>query len=161
MWLATDEYTFLTAVRPADYVGATPSCAIVNLARFDSLVACVQVGNLGDDGTVTVTEYTVHATTSQVFTAATYYRQAGSTSSTADVMGTRTAVATTGIITITDGTDDNQTLYIEVKSADLSAGYPCIGLAISVISTGAPLAVEYVMKPRYPGATISSATCVS
>ena len=162
MWLTTDEFNFLPILAPIDMAtGAAISTNIIQMQNYDSAVIGIHCGLLANDGVWYLKEYTAKATSSQVMPAVAYYRlSGGAAGSTADTLGTRTSVASSGIA-ITNGTHDGLTYYVEVKSADLDAGYTGVGIYFPVISTGALMSATAVMKPKYLQKTMISATVVS
>ena len=162
-WLTSDEFKIVNALSPADYNAGTgcEPCAVVNMGRFQSMVAVVQMGSMVTTPTIFVYEYTAAAATSGQALATWNYRLSGNspttgvTTATTDVLGARTAGASTGIAAPT--TAKNCAYVIEVKSDDLDDGYPYIGINISTDAQISNYAVTYVMKPRYPMYTQISA----
>ncbi len=157
MWLTTSEHKHVMALVPKDYVGATPSCAIVNMGMYDSAVMALEMGNLANADIVYVYEYTAHGTTGQAIPAV--YRMTGSTTSTCDVMGSRTTLASTGLTITADY--DSMGIFVELKSADLDDGYPYAGLVIGAVTGAGLYASYYILKPRYVQNSMSTATVVS
>lgn len=162
MWLTTDELNFVAAMASVDLNANTTGfpCRTVNLGRYDSMVAVINVGagstyRVWVNAASTVTGISSGSTGTLVpFT----YRVSGSAAnaSTSDTLGARSStVTTTGTISTSgyshDGTTSpNVSIYVEVKSADLPQGYNYCAVSISTAAQAHPASVNYVMKPRYP-----------
>lgn len=171
MWLTTDQFNFVPALPPAFYDNTVTTafpCKIVNMARYDSMVAVVSLNN---PSTCVIWANVFGASTGMTPSSATscgaagtlinqgYYRVSNSTGTgnTEDTLGTRTALPTTGV-PITLATTSKYNVYIEVKAADMPAGYPYMALAISTSATASTgIAVNYIMKPRYLQAAMATA----
>ena len=165
-WLTTDELNFVDALQSLDLNANTSCfpCRTVNMGRYDSMVAIVNVGagstyRIWVNCASTVTGITSGSSGNLVpFT----YRVSGSAAnaSTADTLGTRSStVTTTGTISTSgyshDGTTSpNVSIYVEVKNDNVPQGFPYVAVSISTAAQAHPASVNYVMKPRYPQNTM-------
>ncbi len=168
MWLTTDQFNFVPAL-PPQYMDSTVTtmfpCKIVNMARYDSMVAIISlncpstlaiwVNTFGASTGLTPSSATTcgagSAAVANQLVVAGNYRTSNSTGSgnTEDTLSPRTALATTAIA-VTAATTAKYNMYIEIKAADLPAGYPYCAVTISSSATASTgIAVNYVMKPRY------------
>lgn len=160
-WLTTDELNFVAAMASVDLNLNTTSfpCRTVNMGRYDSMVAIINIGagstyRIWVNCASTVTGITSGSSGNLVpFT----YRVSGSAAnaSTADALNARTStVTTTGTIS-TSGyshngtTSPNVSIYCEIKSDDVPQGFPYVAISISTSAQAHPASVNYVMKPRY------------
>ena len=171
MWLTTDEFNFVPALKPAYYDSTVTTmfpCKIVNLARYDSMVAVI---SLNCPSTLAIWVNAFGASTGMTCSSATSCGTAGTlvsngnyrtsnstgTGNTEDTLSSRTALATTAIA-VTAATTAAYNMYIEIKSADLPAGYPYCSVTISSSATASTgMAVNYIMKPRYLQKTMATA----
>ena len=166
MWITTDEHNYV----PAFFLG-TPlngettsfPCQVVNLGKYDSMVAIVSLYT-PSAAIIWVDEYASRTptgagtlgTTGNYLPVAASYRYSVATATTpvvlsasSDKLSARATLASTGL-TLTAATTSVLNYYIEIKSADLHAGYPYVAIAISTSATACTGAcVNYVMKPRY------------
>ena len=163
MWFTTDEFNFFPALKPEFYDNTITSAfpaKLVNLGKYGSMVAVVSLNNPSTLA-IWVNSYST-GTPGGAGAGTTYplvnasYRKSTATVSTnatgsgAETLGARTAMGTTAI-TVTLATTSNTNYYIEVKSDDLSDGFPYVGIAISCSATASTgMAVNYILKPRYP-----------
>ena len=175
MWLTTEELNFVGALPSQDVNGVTTAfpCLAVNMAKYSSMVAVVQMG-LGS----TYRLYMQYASTAAVTPGSTGNFCIGraranggsgaTTPSTADLLTAYTALVTTGsssvvVMTTTAATftplasSQNCAAYLEIKADDLPTGYPYVALVISTSAQAHPVSVTYVMKPRYPMNTMMPA----
>ena len=153
MWITSDEFNFFNA---CSLVGASTSsqttsetCSVVDMGRYQSMVAIIQIGT---NNVTTSNLYVLQqaaVSTAPTATTAVYapfnYRYA---SSGTDVLSARAAGVTTAATVMT--TTAGMTYLVEVKSDDLKDGYPYVSVSVSSAAAGRPVAVAYVMKPRYP-----------
>lgn len=157
MWLTTDELNFVDAMASVDLNANTTGfpCRTVNMGRYESMVAIINVGagstyEIYVQCASTATGITPGSTGNMV---AHNYRISGSAAnaSTCDTLCDRTAVAsTTGTGYSHDATTaPNTSVYCEVKSQDVPEGYPYVGIVISTSAQAHPASVNYVCKPRY------------
>jgi hypothetical protein len=173
MWLTTEQLNFVGAFNVGDANGITTCfpCQIVNMAKYDSMVAVVQCG-WGSSYRI----YAQYASTASITPGSTgnmcigRARASGypgpSSPSTADlltaysaltttgsssvfVMTTTTNAITTSPFTTTDSVLGGRNVYIEIKADDLPQGYTYVAIAVSTAAQAHPLAVNYIMKPRY------------
>jgi hypothetical protein len=162
MWLTTDELDFVYACASVDLNANTTAfpCRTVNMGRYESMVACVQMG-----AGSTYEIYVQCATTATGITGGSTgnmvpynYRVSGSAAnaSTCDTLCGRAAVASTDTTGWShDATSaPNVTAYLEVKSQDVPEGYPYVGVVISTAAQAHPASVLYVCKPRYANQTM-------
>ena len=162
MWLTTDELDFVYACASVDLNANTTAfpCRTVNMGRYESMVACIQMG-----AGSTYEVYLQCASTSTGVTGgstgnmvAYNYRVSGSAAnaSTCDTLCARAAVASTAAAgtSIDSTTSPNITMYCEVKSQDVPEGYPYVGVVISTAAQAHPASVLYVCKPRYAQQTM-------
>jgi hypothetical protein len=176
MWLTTDQFNFVPALPAAFYDSTVTTmfpCKIVNMAKYDSMVAII---SLNDPSTMAIWVNAFGASTGLVPSSATTcgagaasvstqlvvtgnYRTSNSTGTgnTEDTLSARTALATTAIA-VTAATTAKYNMYIEIKAADLPAGYPYCAVTISSSATASTgIAVNYIMKPRYLNLNMSTA----
>jgi hypothetical protein len=171
MWLTTDELNFVPnkPFRDVDSVTTSFPFHPVNLGRYDSMIAIVSFDDPSTSQTIWVDEYvaitptgagTLGTTGNYLPIGTAYYRKSNTTSATgsgSDTLSARAAVASTGLALIAISTG-HVNYYIEIKGADLDAGYPYVGVAVSTLKTASTtIACTYVMKPRYPGKTMVTA----
>ena len=169
MWLTTDELNFVVGCPPADLNGVSTAfpCNVVNMAKYASMVAIVGCG-----AGSTYRIYAQYASTASLTPGSTgnfcigNYRLSGlgTTASTCDLLGTRTALTTTGsssvcIAATTQGfacvgSTPNVNAYIELKADDLPTGYPYVAICVSTAAQAHPCAVTYVMRAKYPQNTM-------
>jgi len=159
MWLTTDEFNFVAACQSIDHNAVTTAfpCRVVNMGRYQSMVAMV---NMGAGSTYEI--YVNYASTTTITAGSTggyaigYYRYSGAATaaSTCDTLSTRAAMSTTASWDFDATGSPNCTGYLEIKSDDLPNGYPYIAVSISNSAQAHPVAVNYVCKPRYPQATM-------
>ncbi len=171
MWLTTDQFNFIPAL-PAGFYDNTVTtafpCKVVNLARYDSMVAVVSLTNpstcaiwVNAFGASTgMTPSTASSCgTAGTLVSAGNYRTSNSTGTgnTEDTLSSRTALATTAIA-VTAATTGAYNMYIEIKAADLPVGYPYCAVSISTSATASTgMCVNYIMKPRYLQKTMATA----
>lgn len=168
MWLTTDELNFVhasDACISTETASSAETCARVNMGKYQSMVAVVQMGK--NDISTSNLWVRVQAAASTLPTATTAIALGGTTgawtyryattdmvsASTADqnVYSARTAGTSTALVLSSGG---GATYLIEVKSDDLPAGYPYLSLSVSAAAAFRPCVVTYVMKPRYPMVTM-------
>jgi hypothetical protein len=179
MWLTTEGLNFLVARQPADYNNATTAfpCLPVNMAKYSSMVAIVQLGALASCCRVYVNAGTTDTaiTTAAVGTTGTLFPfnfRLGATTgsataiyaSTADLLTARNLSATSGTVAYDSTasyastglgiyvatTSANSNIYVEIKGDDLPAGYPYCAIAVSTPAQSEIFGVTYVMSPKYP-----------
>ncbi len=164
MWLTTDEFNFLNALQPLDVNANTTCfpCRAVNMAKYDSMVAIVSMGQ-GSTNVIWVNTASTATITpgSAGRVIPCNYRVGGqaTTASTCDLLAARTAYATTGL-SVSATTTPNVNYYLEIKSADVLAttdGYPYVAISVSTAAQANLLSVNYIMKPRYPQNTMMPA----
>ncbi len=173
MWLTTDEFNFVGAAlfRDTDSVTTCFPFQVVDMGRYDSMVAIVSFHDPSGSQTLYVNEYQDPTpagagaaggtgTTAYLPIGTCYYRKSTSTSATgsgSDTLSARTVVASTGLA-VTAATTARINYYIEIKSADLDAGYPFVSVALSTLkSASTTIACNYVMKPRFKQKTMLTA----
>ena len=161
MWLTTDELNFVVGCPPADLNGVSTAfpCNVVNMAKYASMVAIVGCG-----AGSTYRIYAQYASTASLTPGSTgnfcigNYRLSGlgTTASTCDLLGTRTALTTTGSssVNVSATTTPNINVYVELKADDLPTGYPYVAICVSTAAQAHPCEVTYVMRPRYPQNTM-------
>ena len=170
MWLTTDELNMVPALEPMFYdnvVGTTAfPCAVVKLGKYDSMVAIISLRAnsairmwVDEYNSLTPTGAGTLGTTGNYFPIAASYRYSGSTGGTAaDTLSARTALTSSGVLLAVATSTTSKNYYIEIKSADLDAGFPYVAIAISTSATASTgIAVNYVMKPRYLQLDMSTA----
>ena len=165
MWLTTDEFNFVHASDASistETASSAETCARVNMGRYQSMVAVVQMGK--NDVTTSNLWVRVQAAVSTLPTATTAIALGGTTGAwsyryaTTDAISASTAdqaplysARTAGTSTALALTSGAGAVYlIEVKSDDLPVGYPYLSLSISAAAAFRPCTVTYVLKPRYP-----------
>lgn len=167
MRLSTEDFNFISAVKPMSTCAAVTTtfpCQPVKLGRYDSMVAIV---SLYDNSTevlwvdeyksLTPTGAGTLGTTGNYLPIGTAYYRIAATTAPIDTLGTRTSFPSTGV-TITSASTTRTTFLIEIKGDDLDADYPYVAIAISTSATCATVgAVDYILKPRYPGKTMPTA----
>ena len=165
MWLTSDEFNVVHASDASistETASSAETCARVNMGRYQSMMAIVQMGK--NDVTTNQLWVRVQAAVSTLPTATTAIALGGTTGAwtyryaTSDAVSASTADAnpvysarTAGTSTaLTLNTGAGATYIIEVKSDDLPEGYPYLSLSISAALAFRPCTVTYILKPRYP-----------
>jgi len=168
MWVGTQELDFVQACSAKDFNANTTCfpCAAVNMGRYESMVAIVNMG-AGSTFKCYVQAHSTGTTVTPGSTgqlAAFSYRYSGAAdnASTRDVLADYTAVASTdgttgGYVSFDATTSPNCALYIEVKANEMPEGYPYVMITISTAAQAHPGAVNYVLRPRYAQNTMLQA----
>lgn len=152
MWLTSDEI-FPVLLNAPSTGGAsnttTETCKHINMGRYQSAMFLI---SLGTNSVTTSNFYLMEASTDTAAGSATYkynYRTSSTAASytgSTDALSTRAASATTALVLASTA----ETMYvIEVKSDDLSAGYPFVYPSISSAAATRNATVIAILKPRY------------
>lgn len=169
MWITTEELNFVDAFPAGDANANTTCfpCRAVNMKGYDSMVAAVSMG-AGSTYRIYVQCSSTAAMTPGTTGNLMYfsYRVNGqaSTASTANVMGARSSYdstasyISTGLGCYHDATTSpNCTAYLEIKADDADATRPYVAVVVSTSAQAHPLAVQYIMRPRYLQGTMIDA----
>ncbi len=165
MWLTTDELNFVHASDASistETASSAETCSRVNMGRYQSMVAVVQMGK--NDITTSNLWVRVQASVSTLPTATTAIALGGTTGAwsyryaTSDAVSASTAnqnpvysARAAGVSTaLALSSGAGATYLIEVKSDDLPSGYPYLSISVSAALAFRPCTVTYVLKPRYP-----------
>ena len=164
-WLTTDEINFVSVGNTNATTSATTSetCTPVNLGMYDSVVFTIS-----QVATCTVTTSNMFilecTATSALLASATTVIQGTSkytyrAASSADIaLGARTAGATTAVVLSSTA---GSITCIEMKSGDLTAGFPYVMVSVSSAAAGRWLSVTAALKPRYANLTMLKAVASS
>lgn len=155
MWLGTDELHVMMLNAPSTGGAAnttTETCKPINMGRYQSAMFLV---GLGTNGVTTSNFYMMEASTATAaghYLATWNYRTSSTATAyaTANALGDRTAGASTALVLNSTA----ETFYVvEVKSDDLTEGYPFVYPSVSSAAATRNATVFAVLKPRYAQAT--------
>jgi hypothetical protein len=156
MWLGTDELHVMMLNAPSTgglSNSTTETCKPTNMGRYQSAMFLI---GLGTNGVTTSNFWLMEASTATAAGQATgkyNYR----TSSTATAYATANALSTraAGVSTALTLASTAETFYvIEVKSDDLTEGYPFVYPSVSSAAATRNATVFAIMKPRYAQSTM-------
>jgi hypothetical protein len=137
------------ATNPATFY--TPG---INMGMVEAIEFIVSVGTLGTaDYTITVgCSATAKSTAPDVDLP---FRYAKSAAAGTDTMGAMTNVAVATGINFANASDSNKSIIIDIASEELTQGYPYVQLTVTRAgsATAVGLAVNAIVKPRYPQKT--------
>jgi hypothetical protein len=141
-----ERFHFVNATAPVDINGGAVNSDIWSMENYGHATIIVGLGVTGAASTVTVEEcdnFTPDNSTAIAFDVYKEETAAG------DTLGARVATAAAGFAT---STNDGVFYVIEIDSDQLTAGRPCLRVALSDPSA-ATLAFVFVIlsDPRYPG----------
>ena len=154
MWLTTDELHVVLLNAPSTGGASnttTETCKHINMGRYQSAMFLIA---LGTNSITTSNFYMMEASSDtaagQKLGAVWNYRIASTAASytgSTDALSSRTAGASTALVISSTA----ETMYvIEVKSDDLTAGYPFVYPSISSAAAIRNAICIGVLKPRYP-----------
>ncbi len=131
---------------PQDLGSTTTRSDVINAGACLWVQAIIPIGAITGNAVVYVEECDNVTPTTHTETAAWKYRLTSAVNT--DSVGAITAGSASGI-TLTDGTDENKTMIIDIDPSALTAGYPYVAINID---PGSELfaAVTWVLYPRYP-----------
>ena len=150
MRLTTDEFNIVNLLVPKDRTGATFQTPPVNFKDYESGIFLLHFGDLAGTLSLDVEECTSAAGAGDTSAAFTYRVTAAATPDTVgnDTWGVRTAVAKDTTLAL--GGLDNMLLAVEVKSEDLTDGYPYVTLEMTASAAATLTSAICILKPRYP-----------
>jgi len=164
MWITSDELNIVDALIPQFYDSTITTnfpCAVVNMAKYQSMLAVVQLTN-PSTATIYVQNYAA-LTPSSAGSAVTLhnggnYRTSNSTGPTVDTLSARTPLTNTTSIAVTAATTAAYAIIIELKADDCATGKPYVAIAISTSATASTgMSVSYYMRPKYLQLTLPTA----
>lgn len=151
MRLTTDEFNIVNLLVPKDRTGVTGTSVCFNMKDYESGIVVLQFGNLASTVTLAVENCTAVAGTSHTAIPFTYRLTSAATpdSVASDTYGARVAVAIADQ-PIACGAMDNMLMAIELKSEDLTDGYPYVWLSFVHAAAASLTSAIAILKPRYP-----------
>ncbi len=152
MWLTSDEFHVVLLNQPSTGGASnstTETCKHINMGRYQSAMFLLAIGT---NSITTSKFYMMEATTAAAagqYLATWNYRvasTAAAAANTTDTLSSRTAGSSSGLTLSSTA----ETMYVvEVKSDDLTEGYPFVYPSVSVAAATRNAAVVAVLKPRY------------
>jgi hypothetical protein len=168
MWITADEFDFCVGTVPGPAGTTSWPAHQINTGKYGSGVAMITLNSTYAGATIycletatgdgsASTAWTLIGSTSNI-----YYRKTNTGASAIgdlpDTYGARALFPAAGLAVATTGA--GCAYLIEFKSDDLDDGYPYFAVTVSAaaLSTTCALAVDYILKPRYPQNTMLLAT---